>query len=356
MREFDVKNGNWSAYVDRLQMYFIANKIQHHLKLPTLIALMGEEAYELLLTLASPKKPSTISYSEAVELLDTHFRQKPCVLSERFKFRKRSQLPGESVAEYAAELMKLSKNCDFEAHLEENLRDQIVFGLRSDGIRLKLFKAGNLDYKKTIELASALEAGEQITEPAEGTIGEEASASVSVTLQTISQQISAAEKSKQKPKKQASKNQRQGKVCKMRFAGSSNCKTPLQLTQRRRSTRIGQAADNRAKKEQKSLNRIQENRKIRPQGMKAKNRKKPKSQKINPAQVPAQQEPGAAPDASLNSASAQAPSSLPSAVPNPVEALSIPLHPLPIVLRPYNPFLKNTILKQLLGYNTNKNK
>ncbi|XP_049697396.2 uncharacterized protein LOC126054767 [Helicoverpa armigera] len=356
MREFDVKNGNWSAYVDRLQMYFIANKIQHNLKLPTLIALMGEEAYELLLTLASPRKPSTISYSEAVELLDTHFRQKPCVLSERFKFRKRSQLPGESVAEYAAELMKLSKNCDFEPHLEQNLRDQIVFGLRSDGIRLKLFKAGNLDYKKTIELASALEAGQQSTEPAEGTTGEEASGVASGPSQTISQQISAAEKSKQKPKKQASKNQRQGKVCKMRFAGNSNCKTPLQLAQRRRSRRISQAADHRAKKEQKSPNRILENRKIRPQGMKAKNRKKP-SQRVKPAQVPAlQQKPDAAPDASLNSASAQAPSSLPSAAPNPVEALRLPLYPLPIVPRPYNPFLKNRILKQLLGYNTNKNK
>lgn len=68
VREFDIKNGNWCAYIDRLEMYFLANNIPNDVKLPTLIAIMVEQAYELLVTLASPKKPSSLTYIEAVEL------------------------------------------------------------------------------------------------------------------------------------------------------------------------------------------------------------------------------------------------------------------------------------------------
>ncbi|CAH2090989.1 unnamed protein product [Euphydryas editha] len=43
VREFDIKNGNWTAYIDRVEMYFVANKIKVDFKLPTLIAFIGEE-------------------------------------------------------------------------------------------------------------------------------------------------------------------------------------------------------------------------------------------------------------------------------------------------------------------------
>lgn len=53
--EFDIKNGAWSSYADRLESYFKVNGVDDALKLPTLISLMGDEAYELLVNLASPK-------------------------------------------------------------------------------------------------------------------------------------------------------------------------------------------------------------------------------------------------------------------------------------------------------------
>ncbi|XP_060810148.1 uncharacterized protein K02A2.6-like [Amyelois transitella] len=161
VREFDVKNGNWCAYVDRLEMYFVANKITDELKLPTFIALIGEQAYELLSTLASPKKPSTLTYKEAVETLRAHLQPKPSILAERFRFRQRQQLTTETVAEYVAELKKMSRYCEFGATLEENLRDQFVCGLRSEISRQRLFAEGNLDYTKAVALACTLEAAER---------------------------------------------------------------------------------------------------------------------------------------------------------------------------------------------------
>ncbi|CAH0724935.1 unnamed protein product, partial [Brenthis ino] len=55
LQEFDLKNGSWAAYSERMEMYLLANKVEEDLKLATLITVMGEEAYQLLSTLASPK-------------------------------------------------------------------------------------------------------------------------------------------------------------------------------------------------------------------------------------------------------------------------------------------------------------
>ncbi|XP_063360606.1 uncharacterized protein LOC134649708 [Cydia amplana] len=162
LREFDMKSGNWTAYCERVEMYFLANKVEDTVKLATLIAVMGEEAYELLSTLASPKKPSELTYAGAVDLLKKHLQPKPSILAERYKFRQRRQMEGELVADYVAELKKLSLHCDFKTTLEDNLRDQLVCGIRSENTRQRLFAEDDkLTYGKAVTLACTLEAAER---------------------------------------------------------------------------------------------------------------------------------------------------------------------------------------------------
>lgn len=162
IREYDIKNGNWCAYCERLEMYFVANKIEDTIKLATLISVIGEEPYELLSTLASPKKPSELKYSEAVLLMKNHLQPKPSILAERYRFRQRRQSDGESVADYVAELKKMSKSCEFGATLEENLRDQLVCGIKSEVTRQRLFaEDDNITYSRAVKLAITLEAAER---------------------------------------------------------------------------------------------------------------------------------------------------------------------------------------------------
>ncbi|XP_047517455.1 uncharacterized protein K02A2.6-like isoform X1 [Pieris napi] len=158
---FDVKNGNWSAYIERVEMYFLANKIEDGVKLPTLIAVMGEDSYDLLSTLASPKKPSSLTFKEVVNLMETHLQPKPSILAERYRFRQRRQQENESIADYVADLKKLSRFCDFSTTLEDNIRDQFVCGLKSESTRQRLFAEENLCYKKAVSLAINLEAAER---------------------------------------------------------------------------------------------------------------------------------------------------------------------------------------------------
>ncbi|KAJ0180387.1 hypothetical protein K1T71_003791 [Dendrolimus kikuchii] len=155
-------SGVWSSYADRLQMYFKVNGIKDELKLPTMIAVMGDEVYELLVNLASPRKPSELDYSEATELLRNHLQPSPSVLAERFRFRQRRQNSDENVNNYVAELKRLARTCNFKDSLNENLRDQFVCGLQNDIFRQRLFAEDeSLTFIKAVQVAISLEAAER---------------------------------------------------------------------------------------------------------------------------------------------------------------------------------------------------
>ncbi|XP_059053525.1 uncharacterized protein LOC131847859 [Achroia grisella] len=160
--EFDIRTGAWSSYIERLEMYFTANSVKNDLKLPTLIAVIGDEAYELLVNLASPRKPSELEYEVAVNLLRDHLQPAPSALAERFRFRQRRQAADENIASYVAELKKLTRHCKLGDNLNENLRDQFVCGLKSDIIRQRLFAEDEeLNFAHAVKIATSLEAAER---------------------------------------------------------------------------------------------------------------------------------------------------------------------------------------------------
>lgn len=161
LMEFNVRSGNWTMYVERAEMYFKVNSVKEELWLPTLIAAMGDEAYELLSNLTSPDKPSAKQYSEVVKTMTDHLQPKPSYLAERYRFRKRRQEEGESILQYISELKKLTKFCLFGAVLEENLRDQLICGIKSEAIRQRLFTEEQLSYANAVKIACAMEAAER---------------------------------------------------------------------------------------------------------------------------------------------------------------------------------------------------
>ena len=65
------------------------------------------------------------------QLLKDHFEPKRLTIAERFTFHRLNKRPGESIAKYDTTLRKLAVTCEFEAYLEEALRDRFICGLRS---------------------------------------------------------------------------------------------------------------------------------------------------------------------------------------------------------------------------------
>lgn len=159
--EFKVQSDNWKLYVERLEQYFLVNKIGEDLQVPTLITVMGAESYELLVSLCTPDKPNTKSFKDLTAIMANHLQPKPSELAERYKFRHRKQGDTESIADYVAVLKKMSKTCEFGSGLQESLRDQLVCGIKSETIRQRLFAESKLDFTKAYNLAVSLEAAEK---------------------------------------------------------------------------------------------------------------------------------------------------------------------------------------------------
>lgn len=156
---FDPRNGeDWTHYVERLEYYFLANGIQAaEKKRAVLISVMGPQAYKLLRTLISPSMPNDKSFSQLVDVLKNHYDPKPSEIIQRFHFNSRVRKHGESVATYLAELRALAQHCNFEASLEDMLRDRLVVGINDPALQQRLLAEPRLNLKKAAEISLAHE-------------------------------------------------------------------------------------------------------------------------------------------------------------------------------------------------------
>ena len=93
--EFDSTVEDWPTYVDRLELYCMANAIEGEQKKACLLTQMGAKTYGLLQSLVAPEKPVKKSYEEIVDALKKHLVPQRLVIGERFRFYKRDQAANE---------------------------------------------------------------------------------------------------------------------------------------------------------------------------------------------------------------------------------------------------------------------
>ena len=74
---------------------------------------VGGTTYSILSNLVSPTKPQVKTLDELITLLKNHYEPRKIASAERFKFYKRQQKEGKSIANYVAELRRLAKDCEF---------------------------------------------------------------------------------------------------------------------------------------------------------------------------------------------------------------------------------------------------
>ena len=157
LEEFDERRGDWTAYIERVEQYFLANDVDDEKKVPVLLTVIGGKTYSLLRTLTSPDKPSTKSFEEIVAILQGHLSPKPLLIAERFRFHKRDQREDENINTYVAEIKKLSEHCEFGTALNDSLRDRFVCGLHNESIQKRLLVETSLTFEKALKLAVAME-------------------------------------------------------------------------------------------------------------------------------------------------------------------------------------------------------
>ena len=74
-------------------------------------------------------------------------------MGERFRFGRRLQNEGESIASFVAELRRLSLHCGYGENLSTALRDQFVMGLHSEATQKKLVMIKDLKLDLAIQTA-----------------------------------------------------------------------------------------------------------------------------------------------------------------------------------------------------------
>lgn len=161
VKSFNIGTQNWDTYVRRVKQFMALNAIKSELHVATLVTVVGADCYDLMCDLCSPIQPESKTFDELVKLVKDHLEPERSEIAERHIFRQRKQQQGESIRSYLQSLKHLAKTCNFGEKLEENLRDQFVSALYSEEMRSRLFSEKNIDYKRAVELALALEAAER---------------------------------------------------------------------------------------------------------------------------------------------------------------------------------------------------
>ena len=160
--EFCKDNEEWTSYCERLEQYFLANDVNSAEKQRTiLLSVCGSSTYQLIRNLLAPEKPTSKFFAELVKMVKEHYQPPPSATFQRFLFNSRSQKEGETVATFVAELRKLSEHCQFEASLNDMLRDRLVCGLRDMKLQRRLLAEPSLTFKKAFELTQAAEVAER---------------------------------------------------------------------------------------------------------------------------------------------------------------------------------------------------
>ena len=80
LREYTPGQETWDEYIERLELYFVANDIADpEKKRAILLNACGSSTYKLFRNLAAPGKPSELSYGDLKQLMANHATPKSSV-------------------------------------------------------------------------------------------------------------------------------------------------------------------------------------------------------------------------------------------------------------------------------------
>ena len=158
---FNADREDWSSYIERLQQYFIANKVKEDKLRAILLSVSGAPTYKVIRNLAAPRKPTAFTFGELVEFVQSYYSPAPSTIVQHYNINTRVQKEGESVVEFVAELKKLLEHCQFNATLEDMLRDRLVCGIRDSRTQERLLSEPDLSFKKAYDICMATEMAEK---------------------------------------------------------------------------------------------------------------------------------------------------------------------------------------------------
>lgn len=165
--EFDPSKEDFD-YLERFERWLDANEIVDGKKANVFLSVLGPTEYRLLKSLVEPRKCVELTYPELTEAMSAHFKPKPILIAERFRFYRRVQNTGEPLADFINDLKKLASSCEFGQFLDDALRDRFVVGLAEEAYHRRLLTEKDLTFKKACDIALGLELAHKDTKELSG--------------------------------------------------------------------------------------------------------------------------------------------------------------------------------------------
>ena len=92
----------------------MVNGVTDEQKSNMFLAVIGATCHISFLTfkksLLAPEKPNTKTFDELVNVLQRHYKPKPLIIAEHFRYYKRQQQEGDTVASFSVALKELSSS------------------------------------------------------------------------------------------------------------------------------------------------------------------------------------------------------------------------------------------------------
>ncbi|XP_045537307.1 uncharacterized protein K02A2.6-like [Papilio machaon] len=151
----------------RLEAYFRLNNItKDQTKTNIILSTLSPELHERLCDLVCPEEPINMSFDLITETLNEYVDPKPSKWALQHKFISRIQKSDETIAQFTAELKKLTTNCEFNCqHCEKNTSEsflclQFIRGLKDNDVRTKILQDQNkCTFKELVQIATSIEMG-----------------------------------------------------------------------------------------------------------------------------------------------------------------------------------------------------
>lgn len=113
-----IPGGNFCAYEDRLNQFFIINEVKDDKKTPLFLTIVGPDNYDVLMSLTVPDLPSTKTYEELIKQLRNFYAPRKNKRAERYKFHNAVQEEGETINEFIVKIKSLAQTCRFGDFLD----------------------------------------------------------------------------------------------------------------------------------------------------------------------------------------------------------------------------------------------
>ena len=156
----------WKQWRKRVTWFLLATRKEEtddEVKIGVVLTLLGKEGVRIYDSFVFTTAGDAKKLKPVLDKFDSFFKPLHSEVFERYKFRIRNQLPGESFDNWMLDLRGLVKNTNYTSLTaitidDSMLRDQIVLGILDPTVREKLLIETDLTFAKACEIVRACEA------------------------------------------------------------------------------------------------------------------------------------------------------------------------------------------------------